>query len=370
MTTFDKGVGPTLYKLDSKGKLREWRMEIADDRGAYRTIAGLAGAKQAVSAWTIPAVKSQPTLEAQVRFEVAAAYKHQLDREYHETAKTVATAKMIEPMLAKPSTGYPGPCWIQPKLDGIRCIMTKDGMFSRQGQAIIAVPHLHAELKSLFDANPDAILDGELYNHDLREDFGAISSIVRKKNPSAADFEKAEAVMQYWVYDLVSGTGDFGARREQLFDMIAGCDCRQAQIVYVESIWCPTKDIYDSVIGENIQDGYEGSMERLPGYDYELGRRSTSLRKVKVFLTREYPLIFLEEGQGNWAGAAKRATLKNDDGNLFGAGIRGSYTEGVQLLQLELGEDAEATVRYFMLSPDNVPRFPVVIDIHPNGRKD
>ncbi len=103
---------------------------------------------------------------------------------------------------------------------------------------------------------------------------------------------------------------------------------------------------------------------------YELGRRSKSLLKRKEFITREFPVVAIEEGIGNWAGAAKRMTLRNDDGTTFGAGIRGSYSEGVKLLAETVGPNATATVRYFMLSPDGVPRFPVVIDYHPNGRKD
>lgn len=163
------GLGPLLYKLDSTGRLRTWRMEL--DGGRYRTLAGLADGKQAESGWTTAFPKSKPTVEEQARFEVLAQYDHQLNREYHISADTVGTAKIIEPMLAKGYAGWPGSGYAQPKLDGIRCIMTATGMFTRQGQPITAVPHLHAAAEHLFGNDPDLIIDGELYNHDLRDDF-------------------------------------------------------------------------------------------------------------------------------------------------------------------------------------------------------
>jgi len=359
---------PTLYKLDSVGRLRTWRMQL-DEAGRYRTLSGLADGKQAVSGWTTPVTKSKPTVKEQGEFEVRSQVKHQLDREYHLTADTVSQPKMIEPMLAKTYASWPGPGYSQPKLDGIRCIATAAGLFSRQGQPIIAVPHIHAALAPLFADDPDLILDGELYNHDLREDFGAISSIVRKKNPTREQLELAERVMQYHVYDIVDAAMLYGDRKARLQHELGIGTIAPDTIIYVPAMRCDTAEEADKAYGEAVEQGYEGGMYRLDA-PYELGRRSKNLLKRKQFITREFPLLRLEEGQGNWAGAAKRAVLRNDDGKEFGAGIRGSYAAGVKLLDLILTDKAEATVRYFMLSPDGVPRFPVVIDIHPEGRKD
>ena len=43
------------------------------------------------------------------------------------------------------------PIYSQPKLDGIRCIVKKDGMWSRNGKKIISAPHIHESLKPLFE---------------------------------------------------------------------------------------------------------------------------------------------------------------------------------------------------------------------------
>jgi DNA ligase-1 len=361
---------PTLYKLDSLGKLRTWRMEL-DDNGRYRTLAGLADGKQAESGWTTPVGKQGRNQKEQGEFEVRAAVKHQLDREYHDSPDTVGVPKMIEPMLAKTYDKWPGPGYAQPKLDGIRCIMDVNGMWTRQGQPITAVPHLHAACAPLFVADPDLVLDGELYNHDLREDFGAISSIVRKKNPTADQLVAAEAVMQYHVYDLVEPKETFRARNEHLTALLAELDCDW--IVGVPTCHCATTEEADMAYGEAVSAGYEGGMYRLDA-TYEIGRRSKTLLKRKEFVTKEFQLLRLEEGNGNWAGAAKRAVLQNDEGACgeFGAGIRGSYTAGQKLLTdaRRINDKSTATVRFFMRSPDGVPRFPVVVDIQFDGRLD
>lgn len=358
--------GPTLYKLDSAGRLRTWRMQLNHD-GHYRTLSGLADGKQAESGWTIPVPASRPTVKEQGEFEVRAQYKHQLDREYHDNPDTVTKRKIIEPMLAKTWSGFPGPCYFQPKLDGIRCIMTAEGMFSRQGQPITAVPHLHAAASALFAEHPNLVLDGELYNHDLRDDFGAISSVVRKKNPTVSELAFAEKIMQYHVYDVVDPHMSFDGRQLEVERHLKALDCSWFQRVL--TLYVDTGAHADVVYGEACAAGYEGGIYRL-NERYELGKRSKFLLKRKDFETREFPLIRLEEGNGNWAGAAKRAILRNDDGGTFGAGLRGSYGQLKTLLSQEVGPEAVATVRYFHLTPDGVPRFPVVIDIHLEGRKD
>jgi DNA ligase-1 len=356
--------GPTLYKLDSMGKLRTWRMQL-NHLGHYRTLAGLADGKQAVSGWTVPVPASQSTVAEQGEFEVRAAYKHQLDREYHESKDTVDTPKMIEPMLAKTYDKWPGPGYAQPKLDGIRCIATKDGLFSRQGQPIVAVPHIQEQLTQLFAMYPSAILDGELYNHDFREDFGAISSIVRKKKPDEAQLIKARELMQYWVYDSVDPKSSFSIRQ----DFLSRALTLAPSIIFVPTSACSTAEEADTAYGNAVAAGFEGGIYRLDAR-YELGRRSKHLLKRKEFITEEFPLVKIEPGVGNWAGAAKRFTLRMPDGREFGAGTRGSYALNAERLKLNLTDKSEATVRYFQLTPDGIPRFGVVIDIHPDGRKD
>ena len=98
---------------------------------------------------------------------------------------------MIKPMLAykvgKKEVDWSEKVFVQPKLDGVRCIFTKDGAFSRTGKQFKNVAHLEEDLEDFFDDNPNSVLDGELYNHDLKHDFEKIISLVRKQKPTDED---------------------------------------------------------------------------------------------------------------------------------------------------------------------------------------
>lgn len=90
----------TLFKRDSAGRIRFWKLESEGSR--FRTISGIwPDGAEVTSGWTTCTPRSQPTAEAQCAFEVEAKYKHQLDREYHRTVDTVDEPNFFEPMLAK-----------------------------------------------------------------------------------------------------------------------------------------------------------------------------------------------------------------------------------------------------------------------------
>lgn len=357
-------IHPTIYKRDSQGRLREWYIE--QDGANYRVHSGLADGKLAVTGWTACAGKQGRNDEQQADFEIEAAYKHKLTREYHRTIEaTDGGAHFFKPMLAKEYTdsAWVGnqPLYVQPKLDGIRCIATARGLFSRQGKPITAVPHIHAALAPLFELDPAIVLDGELYNHDLKDDFGEISSIVRKQNPTAEALEKAEAVMQYHVYDLPSHPGRFALRDGQLADYLDMIDC--SWVIPVETKAAHSREQLDAFYGAWLEQGYEGQMVRLDA-PYEQ-KRSKHLLKRKEFQDAEFAVEAIEEGNGNWAGVAKAVRCRLPDGRIFGAGIRGSRERAASLLS---EKHNVVTVRYFQLTPDGVPRFPVVTKFHGEER--
>ncbi len=348
-----------IFKRDSTGKTRVWSQEISGYR--YRTVAGILGGALVESGWTKCVGKQGRTDEQQAEFEVAANYKHKLTREYHASLDDISTgAHFFKPMLAHKYEGkLDFPVYAQPKLDGIRCIATKEGLFSREGKPILGVPHVAEALAPVFEYDPEVILDGELYNHQFREDFGAISSIVRKASPNGEQLAKSAELIEYHVYDLPSHPGVFSDRnlsvRRLLHDREGVPECLKV----VETKIAETQDILDSLYGEWLQDGWEGQMVRLDK-PYEQ-KRSKTLLKRKEFVDAEFECISIDEGNGNWAGLAKRVTCKLPDGRTFGAGIKGNSTRAAELLN----EDHKVvTVQYFMLSPDGVPRFPVVTKFH------
>jgi len=115
---------------------------------------------------------------------------------------------MIKPMLAhkvnNKKIDFTEPVFIQPKLDGVRCVFTKDGAYSRTGKQFHNLRHIELRLAKFFDKNPFTVLDGELYNHALRDDFEQIISLVRKQKPTDEDRRNAQNLIQYHVYDTIA----------------------------------------------------------------------------------------------------------------------------------------------------------------------
>jgi DNA ligase 1 len=348
----------SIFKRDTAGKVRVWFME--QDGSRYRTHAGIHGGSIVTSEWT----QAKPTnvgrsnernAVEQATFEINAAYEKKLTREYHQTPDTIDKgAHFFKPMLAhkfEPEKFTPG--YAQPKLDGVRCIATKNGMFSREGKPIPGAPHIHEALECLFAIDPDLILDGELYNHDFKDDFNAIISLVKKANPSPERLAEIREKVQYHVYDMPSHPGTFDERSDKLNDLIT--DLGVDFIIDVETHVVDNIKAHDALHGLWLAEGYEGSMWRADK-PYE-GKRSKTLLKRKEFQDAEFEVVRIEEGLGNWSGMAKRVVCRLPDGREFGAGIRGSMERARKLLH----EDHKAaTVRFFAYTPDGIPRFPVV----------
>lgn len=355
-----------IYKTDSKGKTRVWYMEQAGSK--YRTWDGLLEGKIKASDWreAIPTNVSRSNERSgpeQATFEIESTYKDKLSRQYHTTMKAISTgSKIFEPMLAHaydPKKFKPG--YAQPKLDGIRCYTSRDGMFSRNGKPIVSSPHIAAELKILTDAGFE--FDGELYNHAYKENFNEISSLVGQKKPTAQDLENAKNKVEYHIYDLPSNSGTFEARSEALANLFKKHKFKMVKYVFTTDVL--TEDSFNDFHGKCIEKGYEGSIWR-DGSSLYQNKRTKDLLKRKDFFDDEYTCIRIEEGAGNWAGAAKRIICVTKDGKEFGAGVRGTYERGVQLMK---ENHKIVTVRYPNLTPDGIPRFGVVTKFHGNKRE-
>ena len=358
-----------IFKRDSLGNIRTWQYEVQGDR--WRTIAGLKDGAKVESGWTVCTPKSQDTAEDQALFEADAERRKKLERTYFLTEDAVDTPNFFEPMLAQTyKGGMPAPIVIcQPKLDGIRCIATAAGLFSRQGKRIFGVPHIEAQLAPVFEANPDLILDGELYNHELRDDFNTITSIVRKAKPKPIDIAISEELIQYHVYDAPSFQEGYLDRMGLLgMTMVPfGPDLHSVKEVPYDIAKSPEE--IELLYGRWVELGYEGQMIRL-NLPYEQ-KRSKTLLKHKSFVDAEFTLVDIQEGLGNWAGYGKKIVCRLADGREFGAGVKGNqeFTKGL-LDRRENLIGGQVTVRYFALTPDGVPRFPVAVDFHPEGRVD
>lgn len=288
---------------------------------------------------------------------------------YHESADTIDKPKHFKPMLAKSYDDRPlaagewGKVYSQPKLDGVRCIATIDGLWSRTGKPIDSCPHVFAALAPVFSVDPDAILDGELYADHLFDNFNEIISLVRKQKPSPEHFAKTEAAIKYHVYDLPSQEGGFSERTSRLYWLASMTSSPFLQ--FVDTTIVQDAAHLDELNSQYVADGYEGQMVRRDG-PYKNGR-SFDLLKRKEFMDAEFTVISVDEGEGNRAGMAGFITyeLGDDSGRTFKSGIKGSWDYATQLLRdAESYVGGQGTVRYFQLTPDGIPRFPVTVALY------
>jgi DNA ligase-1 len=250
------------------------------------------------------------------------------------------------------------PFWTQPKLDGIRFTSSQEASLSRGGKPFPVVSHIVDALAPAFASFPGLRLDGELYNHKLKEDFNQITSLVKQMKPKKEDFEKAAALVEYHVYDIPSHPGTFSERIHFLEHEVMP-HISDKRIVLVET--CPVSSIeaLDELYGRWLSEGYEGQMIRTDAVYQSGPKRDGRLIKRKEFMDAEYPVIRIESGVGDWTGVAKSVICSNGERE-FGAGIKGTVENGRKLLAGPLPKFA--TVRYPNLTPDGVPRFGIAVE--------
>ena len=364
---------PTLYKRTSAGKVQIWRLER--DGASYRTVSGQIDGQHVESGWKAAKPKNvgksnETTAEEQAHLECEAQYKKKLAQGgYHDNLDSIDEAKFFKPMLAKKYEGWPGgEVYAQPKLDGVRCIANREGLWTRQGKPIEAVPHIFEALQPFFVEHPDAVLDGELYNHDLRDDFNEIISLVRKQKPSDEHKAKTAEVVEYHVYDWVDLDEGFGVRYGRLMRGEIGLNALTGDsVVLVGTAWVHGVEALDEFYSEWIEQGYEGQMVRLDR-PYEQ-KRSKSLLKRKEFKDEEFEVVAVNEGVGNRSGMAGFITYRLPDGREFGSGIKGSHDYCKQLLaDADKYVGGTGTVRFFDYTPDGIPRFPVTVALYEGER--
>lgn len=276
-----------------------------------------------------------------------------------------------KPMLAyaasKKPIDYNKPVFIQPKLDGVRCVIQREDLgntgllfdvvaYSRTGKEWKNIDHILAQLKPFFKKYPKVILDGELYNHDLKDDFEKIISLVRKTKPTAEDRLEAARLTQFHCYDIID--------EKLLFDLRIEF-ATQALMLMGDSIYTVNTHWIDSEIEAqarhkyNLSKGYEGSIVRTN--DTYACKRSHNLRKFKDFSDAEARIIGYELGKGKRKGTLGKFLMQDEEGIKFGCppGKGYSYEDMTNILENihdYIGEIA--TFTYFGRTKANSYRHP------------
>ena len=267
---------------------------------------------------------------------------------------------MIKPMLAykvdKKPVDWSEKVFIQPKLDGVRCIFTKDGAYSRTGKEFKNLAHVKYDLTDFFRKHPNVILDGELYNHALKDDFEKIISLVRKQKPTDQDARDAENLVQYHVYDTIAE----GVNYEDRFNWLTRYLPIAATMTLIKNTVVESQDEAKMLHNVHLAQGYEGSMLRL-NKKYE-HKRSYNLQKFKDFSDTEATIVGYEAGKGKFTGLIGKFFMQDDNGNEFGCPIGKGYNYADRKVILDNIHDyigQRATFTYFQRTQAGSYRHPL-----------
>ena len=262
-----------------------------------------------------------------------------------------------KPMLAYPVSkkpiDYNKPVFIQPKLDGVRCLIQADRIYtgyrvvaySRTGKEWKNIDHILEDLYPFFMKHPNVVLDGELYNHDFRNDFEQIISMVRKTKPTDEARLKSRDNVQFHCYDIVNKKMKFSTRDKWIRDNLP---IKHRCISLVPTTRMTSEEGARLTHAVNLKAGYEGSIVRLDS-PYEC-KRSHNLRKFKDFQDAEATIVGYEEGKGKRKGTLGKFIMQDDDGNIFGCppGKGHNYKDlAKMLIEIHKYMGQRATFTYF-----------------------
>ena len=237
---------------------------------------------------------------------------------------------------------------MQPKLDGVRCLIQCEGnkiaAYSRTGKVWKNITHILMELVPFFEKHPNVILDGELYNHDFKDDFEKIISMVRKTKPTEQDRLESEYQVQFHCYDIIDETLTFEERNYFISKHVEPSYC----IKHVKTQAVASESLSKVIHQQNLDAGYEGSILRTN--DVYHCKRSHSLRKFKDFSDAEATITGYEIGQGKREGTLGKFMMTDDNGKEFGCPPGKGYTYKDMKDMLDNIHDyigARATFTYF-----------------------
>lgn len=368
----------TLYKRTKTGKAQYWKVEIENDN-AYPVIVKESGQlgtdSPIIHREGVTEGKQKRSLFEQAQFQACSDWKRKKDEGYKsledlgigDIDSTVGllqdylnkylpkfntdSSGNIKPMLAtdwKKVKKIEYPCYCEPKLDGVRCLMIVGEQtvtfLSRSGKIYNTLMHLENEVLGTVK---NVVLDGEIYSDELT--FQEIVSAVKAYKPIT---EK----LHFRAYDIVTDnqmSERHGVLDETLHSIsskfVTGID---TQIVHKE------QDVID-LHNKFVTEGYEGAMLRMFDGSYEQGTRSRKLLKVKEFDETEFDFLSFEKGQRDEDLIAVCGSAHGK----FKAKMVGTRTQKELLYNEFLGDGRKdlgsITIKHFGCTEDGLPRFPI-----------
>jgi DNA ligase-1 len=367
---------PILYGRATNGKIKQYAVSVlrmGDGTAYVEKEHGYVTGKKQIDSRLISEGKNlgksnETSCYEQACSEARSAHNRKKDSGYVEDKAQIPSASdgLFLPMLAhrhdKHNAKIAFPCWVQPKLDGVRMLARKeDGvvtMWSRKGKIIDIPDKINAQLCLMLEDGQ--CTDGELYVHGWT--FQRIISAVKKKRDDTD-------LLEYHIYDSPHPTLIFEDRVPKFgvqvteYPPYCGSWSTSKNIKFVKTFDIEHQEEFDVFESMFIKDGYEGMMVRNQNSLYKYKHRSYDLQKVKRFIDDEYEIIGGKDGSGREAGLVIYKCITSD-GLEFDVRPRGSHEERAkQFINLDSYIGKMLTVRYQELTDDGKPRFPVGIAV-------
>lgn len=203
--------------------------------------------------------------------------------------------KFRKPMLAKDYEGNESkityPCYVQPKLDGVRCVTNGQAFWSRNGKMFPRQNFKHLQVKPL-----PFLLDGELSLYGDVQDFEDIVSVVKRAG------HKDTPYLSFNAFDVMTDQ-PYVARKKQLKELFASHQLRILSRNWMRvdtHMVRNTKELEDMYVNY-LDFGYEGMMIRSAFGAYE-SKRTHALMKYKPLKEEEFTIVRIKEAKGKDAG--------------------------------------------------------------------
>jgi len=256
------------------------------------------------------------------------------------------------------------PCYIQPKLDGIRLISKIENsevkLLSRRLNEFIGFNFIKEEIKLLLENEPNIILDGELYNHNLS--LQQISGIVRSEDENNEEKLK----LKFYIFDCVDlqhHSLTFSERYDKLKELFRHKTFNY--LILTDTIKIHNEKSSDKYYKDYIEAGFEGIVYKNLDAKYEYSSykeiRSYQFLKRKKGYDAEYPIIGFEQGTNGKDMGAIIFTMKTELGKEFKSVPNDTLINRKKMYKLALEnfdtlyKNKLATIKFDEYSKDGIP---------------
>jgi len=296
--------------------------------------------------------KNETTVEQQAKNMAQSDWTKKIRQGYHVEDSDQSKPPVLKPMLALEYKNVEYPVWVQPKLDGVRCLIYKKDdrivFQSRQNTVFPPFEHMVDEVTRLLDKMPlGTVLDGELYTHGMG--FEQIVSMVRRSAKRTVD-------LKYTWYDFFI-PGDHTWTYEERLNLITKA-YQPGMIELIETQRVHSEKELHTWLAHYVDRKYEGIMVRRNGV-YKEGR-SKDLLKYKLFKDDEFEVVGHHMSKVGDPVPIFECVCSN--GKRFGVMMKETHEEKVKRMEnIEHYYGKKLTVKYQDLTKDGIPRFPVGI---------